>query len=113
MKFAATDSACGSRESTNRPADPNSKKVTEENGHQHNHDDEGQSLFIKFVHACIGTSIVQAALGDNRPIDLWECAVRPDHFDRMLGPLFRKANRFRIAEVPGQSANLVDDLPTG
>jgi hypothetical protein len=113
VEFAAADSARGSREAANRFADAHGKKVPEEDGHQHHHADESQSLAVQFRHACVATGVIQAAFCNNRPIDLGECAVGANHLDGMLCPLFRKTNRLGIAEFLGQSANLLDQLSAG
>src|SRR5208337_4276769 len=81
VEFTAADGARGSGQAANGSADAYGKEIAEQNGEQNDHGNESQRLAVQLGDPGIGARLVDAALRDNRPVDLREGAVRPHHFD--------------------------------
>src|SRR5579859_3011571 len=105
VKFTAADGASGSREAANRMADGDGEQIANNDGDEHDHADEGQSLAIQLGDASVGAGLGKTALRDDRPIDFGKCAVGANHFDVAIVFGIDEAHGFSAAQFLRERAD--------
>ena len=83
VKFGAADGAHGFDQAANRTCDAHGEKISEEQRHECDADDESQRLRGQLVYARVHARVVKTALRDHGPSKLGNRAVGADHFHRV------------------------------
>ena len=106
VEFAAADRASGRCQTANRPADTHREEIPHENRGQDNHADERERLPVQLGYAGVALRLIEPPLGNDRPIQFRNRAIRPDHFDFVFFDHFRVTNRFCVAKFLRQRLHL-------